>query len=367
MRRTLGAIAAASVALLVLTPNAAAARDTAKLALPEPSGPHAVGTTALHLRDDARPDPWVPEERRELMVSLWYPSESRHGPRAAYVTPTESELILESAGVTGVPGEVLSTTRTHARVGVRPVDGEFPLVVLSPGFSLPRTSLTGLAEDLASRGYAVAAIDHTYEASAITFPDGRVTGCLLCGADPDGEVVAGSRAADISFVLDRLTGEDPLWSRKIDADRIAMVGHSMGGAGAARVMLTDPRVRAGINMDGTFHPALDTDLGRPCMMLGSDQHGRPGADESWDGTWPNLTGWKRWLSVAGAAHSSFTDYSLLGEQMGAELEDEPIRGERAARITRLYVAAFLDIHLRGRERPLLDGPSPRFPEVRFEK
>jgi hypothetical protein len=29
------------------------------------------------------------------------------------------------------------------------------------------------------------------------------------------------------------------------------------------------------------------------------------------------------------------------------------------------VAAFADQHLRHRRRPLLDGPSPRFPEVDF--
>lgn len=38
---------------------------------------------------------------------------------------------------------------------------------------MPRATLTGLAEELASRGYIVAGIGHNYEADGIMFPDGR--------------------------------------------------------------------------------------------------------------------------------------------------------------------------------------------------
>ncbi len=51
-------------------------------------------------------------------------------------------------------------------------------MVLSPGFTNSRSTLTALAEDLASHGYVVAGIDHTYESFATAFPDGRVTTCL---------------------------------------------------------------------------------------------------------------------------------------------------------------------------------------------
>jgi len=45
-------------------------------------------------------------------------------------------------------------------------------------FTNSRSTLTALAEDLASHGYVVAGIDHTYESHATAFPDGRVTTCL---------------------------------------------------------------------------------------------------------------------------------------------------------------------------------------------
>ncbi|RKT84199.1 Platelet-activating factor acetylhydrolase, isoform II [Saccharopolyspora antimicrobica] len=353
-------IAAVSASALLLGPTAVA--DPVP-ALPRPSGPHAVGTTALHLVDQSRQDPWVPQEKRELMVSLWYPTRDDDAPRAQYVTPEESRRILEGQQLNGVSPEIFSTTRTHAGVDAEPLDRDLPLVLLSPGFTLPRTSLTGLAEDLASRGYAVAAVDHNYEARAITFPDGRVTGCLACEQTPkpDGATVAGNRAADLSFVLDELIERGG-----IDGDRVVVAGHSMGGASAARALLADDRFRAAANLDGTFHPGLTADSDRPLLMLGADRHGRPGADETWDGTWSHLTGWKRWFSVEGSSHWSFTDYSPLAEQVGIDLGPEPIAGDRAARITADYLDAFADFHLRGVPQPLLDGPSPRYPEVRFE-
>ncbi|MGH8909130.1 MAG: hypothetical protein ACRD0K_22215 [Egibacteraceae bacterium] len=42
--------------------------------LPEPTGPHDVGVGSVRLVGPARPDPWRPDRKRELMVSIWYPA-----------------------------------------------------------------------------------------------------------------------------------------------------------------------------------------------------------------------------------------------------------------------------------------------------
>ncbi|MGW4698800.1 alpha/beta hydrolase [Streptomyces sp. NPDC004285] len=74
---------------------------------------------------------------------------------------------------------MLGTVRTHAFPDAPLAPGlrDLPLVVLSPGFTRPRATLTSIGEDLASHGYVVVAIDHTYETAATTFPDGRVAAC----------------------------------------------------------------------------------------------------------------------------------------------------------------------------------------------
>ncbi|GHE41755.1 esterase [Streptosporangium violaceochromogenes] len=341
--------------------------------LSRPTGPHRVGTTTLHLVDGSRPDPWVTTEKaRELMVSLWYPSRASRGRRAPYMTPRESALLLKGQGIEGVPGEVLSGTRTNAFVGVPPLGRGhgLPLVVLSPGFTLPRSSLTALAEDLASRGYVVAGVDHTYESFGTVLPGGRTATCVACeewGSPGFGPKATRSRAADVSFVLDRLTGAHPSWRHAglIDPSRVAAAGHSLGGGSATWTMLADTRVRAGVNMDGAFHVPLPAGgLGRPFLILGEPKAHEPdGKDTTWRRDWPRMTGWRRWLTVDGADHVSFTDYPLLTGQLG--LGAGPLPGPRALEITRRYVGAFFDLHLRGRSRPLLDRPSPRYPEIRF--
>jgi dienelactone hydrolase len=351
--------------------------------LPEPTGPYPAGSTSLWLKDTSRSDPWVAGVTvRELMVSLWYPAVPSDGRRARYMTPVESELLLAGAGVTGVPQDMLSTVRTNAVSDATPagIERSLPLVVLSPGFKNPRSTLTALAEDLASHGYVVAGIDHTYESYATAFPDGRVTTCLAREAprrDRWEKVVAG-RAADISFVLGELTGAHPAWpgAALIDPSRIGMAGHSIGGAAAIAAMLADFRIRAGIDMDGaTVAQIPDEGLSRPFLFLGKqssytpgrqslDIPRKPGPAVTWERDWKLLTGWKRWLLVAEAVHASFTDLGLLADQAGLDI-GAGIPGSRSLDITRAYVRAFFDQHLRGKPQSLLDQPSRRYPEVTF--
>lgn len=369
---TAAALAAAPVS--ASTPVSTPVTATPTPYLPKPTGAQPVGTTSLYLKDTSRPDPWVPTVKfRELMVSLWYPARAPGRHRAPYMTPKESELLLKDGKITSLPADVLSRTRTNAFTDARPAGRRrgLPLVVLSPGHSKPRTELTSLAEDLASHGYVVAAVDHTYENVATTFPDGRVTTCVTCEIDKNPawwEKLGHSRAADVSFVLDQLTGSRPKWkgARLIDPSRIAMAGHSVGGASAIPAMLRDSRIRAGVDVDGTTDaPIPGSGLSRPFLFLGRQSAYTPGSGEAaatWERDWKQLTGWKRWLLVTGAVHLSFTDLGLLTDQLGID-DGADIAGARAMEITRRYVAAFLDLHLRDRRQPLLDGPSARYPEV----
>jgi dienelactone hydrolase len=290
------------------------------------------------------------------------------------MTPAESRLQLTSRSITGVPPDALSTVRTNAVSDAAPAgrQGSLPLVVLSPGFTSPRSTLTALAEDLASHYYVVAGIDHTYESYATAFPDGRVTTCLAREAPrrDRGEKVVAGRAADVSFVLSELTGAHPPspGAPLIDPSRIAMAGHSIGGAAAISAMLADSRVRAGLDMDGTTHARIPArGLSRPFLFLGKQSNYTPGsggAVTTWESDWELLTGWKRWLLVAGAVHASFTDLALLADQNGIDI-GAALPGARSVDITRAYVRAFFDQHLRGKPQALLDQPSPRYPEVTF--
>lgn len=356
------ALALAATATVAVVPaEAVGTRETAvRLELPRPTGLLPVGTTSFALRDDARADPWVPSERRHLMVTMWYPARERTGTPTSYLSRAESAALTAEFGAG--PPDVLTRVGTHSVVDARPLGWRSPLVVLSPGFRMPRATLSSLAEELASRGYVVAGIGHDHEAVATTFPDGHTTGCDACAhSDPDR--IATGRAADVSFVLDRLTGPRPVWGggRLIDAGRIALAGHSAGGNTVVPAMRADPRIVAGVTMDGiSAVSAVGTD--RPYLMLGAPENA-PGSP-FWDRAWSASTGWKRWLTLDGAQHFSFSDVVLLADQLDGEAE-EGLTGARGVEIMRAYVAAFADRHLRGCPEPLFDGPSARYPEARY--
>lgn len=347
---------------------AAAADTTSKLEVPEPTGRHSVGATTYHLADETRTDPWRPKSgHRELMTTMWYPTAVPHGKSAKYLTAAESEAFVDFQRDHGtpipddVPGDVLTGVRTHAAADVPPLPrpGGRPLVLLSPGLTLPRATLTGLATDLASKGYLVAAVDHAYESSGTSFPDG-LKPCVACDAT-EPAAIPPVRSADVSFVLDRLTRSRG-WL--IDEDRIAMVGHSIGGASAATAMVADHRIDAGVNLDGTFFDPLPAaGLRKPFLMLGTTRHRPGGYDESWDAAWERLRGPRYWFTIDDTGHLSFTDTAVLANQMGLTDPHAPMSGTRATAITRAYVGAFLDRHLRGAGSSLLDGPSERFPEA----
>jgi hypothetical protein len=185
----------------------------------------------------------------------------------------------------------------------------------------------------------------------------------------------------VSFVLGELTGAHPAWpgAGLIDPSRMAMAGHSAGGAAAIAAMLADSRILAGIDMDGSTAALIpDEGLARPFLFLGKQSNYTPGAGiiaspdgknvkgavMTWERDWELLTGWKRWLVVAGAVHASFTDLALLADQLGIGI-GAGLSGARSLDITRAYVRAFFDQHLRSRPQALLDQPSPRYPEVAF--
>ncbi|MFI5527493.1 alpha/beta hydrolase family protein [Kitasatospora sp. NPDC051853] len=380
MNRRLATTATLLLALALPLPLAATASAAAapsatstkpsrtQLELPRPTGPLGVGREVLHLVDRSRVDQWAKSGPRELMVTMYYPARHGTGRPAPYMQVEEARRLLGARELQDtVDPAVVAATRTAARTDARPLGGTYPLVVLSPGFGVHRATLSSLAEDLTSRGYLVALVDHAYESVGTAFPGGRLPECLACDqAETVGyDKVTEGRAKDVSFLLDRLTGRHPAWRHAgmIDRRRIAMAGHSIGGASAASAMAADPRIRAGVDMDGSlFTPAATDD--RPFLLLGAAET-TPGHEPSWDRDWSRLGGWKRWITFTGSGHFTFTDYPALGDQLGLPDPDFPLSGARSVELTRRYVGAFLDLHLKGRPQPLLDGPRPDAPEVLF--
>lgn len=356
------------------------------LTLPAPTGGQQIGTVALRLVDRSRPDPLVKKRPyRELMVSLWYPS-SGGRPLAPHMAPlAAADWDRHSAPPLGIePGAVSwAATRTHAGLGAPydPRAGKLPVVVFAAGDGGPRTLGTVLVEELAARGYLVVAVDHTYEADQVEFPGGRVERAVPLPAKLTPKVIekllaqhSRARLADLRFVLDELArAELPAGlSAAVDLSRVGMLGQSIGGSVAAQLLRDDPRVDAGVNLDGAYlGPVARTGVAKPFLQLAAQAHTRE-SEPSWKSFWAGSTGWKRELRFSGAQHGSFTDLQALLPQVAASRKKVPVAEligtidpARSVAAQRAYVSAFFDLHLKGRRTPLFDGPSARFPEVKL--
>ncbi|WP_410658997.1 alpha/beta hydrolase family protein [Amycolatopsis sp. lyj-112] len=299
-------ILVAVIAGLLGVPAAASAAPN--LSLPTPGGPLPIGMRTLHLTDQQRADPWVPEKRRELMVSVWYPAVPI-GRAPLYMTRAESAAAVAGRKL-DLPPDALSKVRVHSRENAPSLPGRRPLVVLSPGAGNNRITLTSVAERLAAQGFVVAGIDHAYEAWATEFPDG-LRQCVACGrpSDPWPAAIA-NRAIDTSFVIDTLV-KDRRWS--IDVTKIGMAGHSAGGSATAAAMVADRRIKAGVNVDGPFFGTVSLD--RPILLLASPI-GEKYYSPTWNETWPRLTGPKERYLLENSGHSSVTDSAILVDQLG---------------------------------------------------
>lgn len=349
-----------------------------RFVLPRPTGPFVVGVTSFHLTDRSRPETATldPNDVRELIVHVRYPAQhTGHTRRDGPYFPNEQEGRLNAEAV-GLPSTFFDpvTSWSHVDVPIARTRARWPVILFSPGLGTPLPFYTTVMEDLASHGFVVIGIQHPYSTGVTILRGGRVAAAAdNPGYDADIDALHTIWVDDTRFVLDTLVGLHRRFEiagvGRLDLDRLAAVGHSFGGAASATLAMTDRRIDAAVNLDGRFFgPVIEQGLDQPFLLMDSDtgiqdptrppflQHlGGPGYD----------------LQVAGAGHNNFSDQGVLFPLLQRAVPEVtpdllglgPIDADRAIDITRTYLRAFLDRHLRGRRTPLLNGNSPAFPEV----
>ena len=363
--------------------------------LPEPGGPFAIGTVTYHWTDPARlelynPDLDAPEAPRELMVQLWYP--------ATPAPDAETAPWMDRLDVAGpivarflrlppffLDHANLVRTHTYPDAPLDPSGGPYPVVMYSHGWTGFRTVNLNRAEALASHGYIVAAVDHTYGAMFTVFDDGRVAPnnpALLPDGPEDAAYfraaghIEATYAADLSFVLDQLarldTGElaSPL-AGQIDLDRAGLLGHSTGGGAVVLACQQDVRCQAGLAMDAWLMPlpaeALTTPLSQPFLFMRSENWASADNDARLTRVLDGLRGPGYSLTVLGTGHYDFTLLPLLTPLAPALGLKGPLEAGRTLEIITNYLVAFFDQHLKGQPQALLDGSSDAYPEVLIER
>lgn len=221
--------------------------------------PFAVGAHSETLVDDTRTTPADPSKDiaakpdRTLPVIVLYPTDGEGLP-------------ANDAGIVDGVDPPADTIPTNV------ADGKFPVLVFAHGWSGSGASLVGPASRWASAGYIVV---------LPTFPLSRYG----IGSNVD----AVNQPGDISFILDELLADrndDAVYlGGHIDADRIAVGGHSLGSVtvfGFQNSCCKDPRVKAIVAISGGPQAyetgEYDAQLSTPTLLMhGAKDPGVPSA------------------------------------------------------------------------------------------
>lgn len=367
-----------------------------------------VGRMSIQLTDENRREVYSSSEKkdkRELVVWIWYPAaRSLSDSKAANYLPdnwSEADLVY---------GEKLETTNFECHsFDNAPVDQsypKYPVVVFSQaGFSV--LSYSAIIEEIASHGYIVVGINHTYDAPVTVFPDGRVISAsqkFMEGVNSQaGSIeesfrfrasVADYKAADIKFVveeLEKINEGSSVLAGRLNLAQLGVFGHSLGGNAALEFCRKDDRCKVAADLDGAIWNEVGrVGLKKPAMIIAAEhpEFSLPCNEMVMAKVFPNIEwceqerlvlsqGWKvvidkatpgYGLTIRGAKHVNFSDVQFA--RLPADSPFHVVMGsgkpERIWRITCDYLLALFDTHLKGNTQShLLDGTERPHPEVVF--
>lgn len=263
--------------------------------------------------------------------------------------------------------------------------GRYPLVVFSHGAFGVKTSNETLYKELASHGYVVCAIDHTYQCLYTTDIDGHLTlldqGYMQECNEEDARADRQQsfayyqrwmdvRTDDISFVIDRILAEAnrpdaDAGYRVVDAQRIGVMGHSLGGAAALGIGRLRGDVDAVMALDAPFLcDIVGVENGE--FVFVQDTYPAPVLNIYSDDAWGLLSEWPQYAAnfrllsdtaavahnvrISGAGHFSLTDLTLSTPIITRLLDRVPAPADATYCLTTInrVTLAFFDCYLKGR-------------------
>jgi pimeloyl-ACP methyl ester carboxylesterase len=194
-----------------------------------------------------------------------------------------------------------------------------PLVIFSPGNAATRFLYSAFAQELASRGSTVIAIDHTYNSAVVEFPNGDIVYGVAdnyLSVEDILQTWVETHAQDISFVLDHFGLE-----HSPNATRAVVMGHSLGGA-VAHTVLRDRRIRGAVNLDG---PISERAQNATIGCTGREQVVVLWQKESLEDVPLQLEAWARWKeTVRRSIHADFWAHVRLKSMEHYAFLDAPL-------------------------------------------
>ena len=364
-----------------------------KIELPKPSGNYAIGRKLFYWTDESRPETITDDtnDKRKVFVQLWYPAD-KAGKITAEYYPNAKEIFDEKNY-----DPTVANLKTHATTDAKLAKSKskFPVLIFSPGLNSSPFSYTVIIEDLVSRGYVVAAMNHPFDSGDFKFSDGQIIRFASQKWDREApkdwtneqrkqffDQRRFSWAKDFSFVADQLGKLEKPFKDKLDLHNIGAFGHSFGGQAVSIACASDVRFKACANLDGmaqgnAFLPnekgeflkqpflyfnksAEVTNAELKMMNLAREEYRvrerkrlREKFKPSFKTRLAELESGGYSALYPGINHSSFSDSVILYTK-----PNETFYAERfaVARNINEYVAGFFDKFLLKKSAPLFDNP-----------
>lgn len=258
---------------------------------PQPTGLYNIGTTTLEFTDTSRKEIFEQnrDEHRRIALRLFYPAHYTDalkqypylGQKMPYYQKFVSDFYHIPECITKL---FLRGIQTYSFVDAQLSNEKevYPVILFSHGLlGLPSDTALIILENLASHGYIVFAIDHTYLNALTLFADGTVASSLQL-SDQFNKMSQKEQKqfqsdaievykADMKFVIDELEtlNNDPqsfLYNR-MDLNAIAVMGHSAGGTASIEFCRSDNRCKAAIDLDGWYDQAIGEEPINKALLL----------------------------------------------------------------------------------------------------
>lgn len=355
--------------------------------IPAPSGPFQVGTRIIEMIDESRRELYSgKDEPRRYMIQAWYPADVKETDERAPWMERADIFAPAIATYIDLPAFfldhlALAQIPAYKNAVVAESDEKFPVILFSHGWNGFNAQNAGQALELASHGFIVIGIQHTYGAVVTVFPDGTVApnnpNALPADADdPNYEevarILADQWAGDLSHTLDFISSADAdnPFAASVDSARVGVYGHSTGGGAAIQFCGVDLRCKSVLGMDPFMRPVsaevIESGLPMPSFFMFSQ-------------AWADITDSKNnrlfrgfnprnqnnlgAIVIEGTRHYDFSDlplFSPIAPQLGLK---GPLNGKRVTEIVNGYLLDFFEMTLRDNASGLFEASSP-YPEVK---
>ena len=357
------------------------------------TGQHLIGTKRMVWIDSTRTN-WFLDgygPYRQLMAQIWYPADASallaSVKKSKYIDNKKAltyTIELQGYKIPEILTNQIGSIKCNSWEDVSPVSNKkFPILIFSHGHGGLRTQNTNQVEELVSHGYVVIAVDHTYDAGFVEFPDGNIAYSLT--AKPEGERLNetpetfytrfGYRVDDIDFVINKIDSFDDYdlnISSIMDKNNIGIFGHSFGCLTSVYATYFNDRIKSCFGLDGWFEPLHDSlvfkNLNKPIMHLGQNNKGD---EQFWnDVNFIKMNNFIKsnsdlsvMIDIPGSHHYDYTDFTYFSYVAKKLNFSGIVPTKKMAKIMNVTLLDFFNHTLKNDKKINLDNYKKEFSEI----